>query len=93
MERLAAMTGVKLPFGKGRDLFEALTLVSLSDQTLDKVSQAYGATVARREQAWHTEACDQEALQRHKQVERRPLAAHRRLARPVERRGQPFCLG
>jgi hypothetical protein len=73
LERLAAMTGVLLPFGKGRDLFEALTLVSLSDQTLDKAAQAYGATVARREQRWQTEAFDQEALQRRKREARRPL--------------------
>ena len=38
LERLAAMTGVQLPFGKGRDLFESLTLVSLSDQTVDRPS-------------------------------------------------------
>ena len=51
LERLGAMTGVLLPFDKGRDLFEALTLVSLSDQTLDKAAQAYGAAAIQREQA------------------------------------------
>lgn len=30
LERLGAMTGTLLPFGKGRDLFETLILVSLS---------------------------------------------------------------
>lgn len=39
------MPGVLLPFGKGRDLFEALTLLSLSDQTVDKATQAYVAAV------------------------------------------------
>lgn len=73
LERLAAMTGVLLPFGKGRDLFEALTLVSLSDQTLDKAARAYGTIAAKREQSWQTEAFDQEALQRRKREARRPL--------------------
>jgi hypothetical protein len=50
LERLAAMTGALLPFGKGRDLFKAITLVSLSDQTVGRVTQAYGASVMRRKQ-------------------------------------------
>jgi ribosomal protein L34E len=73
VERLAAMTGVQLPFGKGRDLFEALTLVSLSDQTLDKATQAYGAAAIQREQAWLVVAGDQDELQRRKREERKPL--------------------
>ena len=73
LERLGAMTGVLLPFGKGRDLFEALTLVSLSDQTLDKATQAYGAAVIQREQAWQVTADDLDELQRRKREERAPL--------------------
>lgn len=73
VERLAAMTGVQLPFGKGRDLFEALTLVSLSDQTVDKATQAYGAKVVEQETAWRAVAYDQAALQQRKRQERRPL--------------------
>ena len=73
VERLAAMTGVQLPFEKGRDLFEALTLVSLSDQTVDKATQAYGAKVVGQETAWRAEAYDQAALQQRKRTERRPL--------------------
>ncbi len=73
LERLSAMTGVLLPFGKGRDLFEALTLVSLSDQTLDKATQAYGATTMRREQEWQAVAHDQNELQRRKRDTRKPL--------------------
>ena len=73
LERLAAMTGALLPFGKGRDLFEALTLVSLSDQTLDKATQAYGAAVIQREQAWQATADDLDELQRRKRVGRAPL--------------------
>lgn len=72
LERLAAMTGVQLPFEKGRDLFEALTLVSLSDQTVDKATQAYGAKVAGQETAWRAVAYDQAALQQRKRTARRP---------------------
>lgn len=73
LERLGGMTGVLLPFGKGRDLFEALTLVSLSDQTLDKATQAYGAAAMQREQEWQETAHDQDELQRRKREGRKPL--------------------
>ena len=73
LERLAGMTGVALPFGKGRDLFEALTLVSLSDQALTKATQAYGPAVMAREQGWQRVADDQEELQRRKRETRKPL--------------------
>jgi hypothetical protein len=73
LERLAAMTGALLPFGKGRDLFEALTLVSLSDQTLDKATQGYGAAAMWREEGWQATAFDQEELLRRKREERKPL--------------------
>jgi len=73
LERLAAMTGTLLPFGKGRDLFETLTLVSLSDQTVDKATQAYGATVMRREQEWQVVAHNQDELQRRKRDVQKPL--------------------
>jgi hypothetical protein len=73
LERLAAMTGALLPFGRGRDLFEALTLVSLSDQTIDKATQGYGDTVMQREQAWQGIAYDQEEIQRRKQDKSKPL--------------------
>ena len=73
LERLAAMTGVQLPFEKGRDLFEALTLVSLSDQTVDKATQAYGAKVVGQEAAGRDVAYDQAALQQRQRTARRPL--------------------
>ena len=73
VERLAAMTGVQLPFEKGRDLFEALTLVSLSDQTVDKATQAYGARVVEQETAWRAVAYDQAALQQRQRTERHPV--------------------
>ena len=73
LERLAGMTGALLPFGKGRDLFESLALVSLSDQTLDKATQAYGAAAMQREQEWLTIANNEEELQRREREVRRPL--------------------
>ena len=73
LERLAGMTGVALPFGKGRNLFEALTLISLSDQTLAKATQAYGATAIQREQAWLAAALDQAELQRRQRQVRKPV--------------------
>jgi hypothetical protein len=73
LERLAGMTGVAMPFGKGRDLFEALTLISLSDQTLAKATQAYGATAMQRERSWQAVAHDQTELQRRQRQSRKPL--------------------
>lgn len=73
LERLSAMTGALLPFGKGRDLFEALTLISLSDQTLDKATRAYGRAARQREQAWQETAFDEEELQRRQREVRQPL--------------------
>jgi hypothetical protein len=54
-------------------LFETLTLVSLSDQTLDKATQAYGDTVMQREQEWRAVAYNQDELQRRKRDTRKPL--------------------
>ena len=73
LERLGGMTGVLLPFGKGRDLFETLTLISLSDQTLAKAAQAYGAAAIQREQEWLRVAHDEEARQRRNRETRKPL--------------------
>ena len=89
LERLAAMTGALLPFGKGRNLFEALTLLSLSDQTLDKATQAYGAAAMQREQAWQATAHDQEELLRRKREERKPLRLYGAIdATKVHTRGE-----
>jgi len=60
VERLAGMVGVQTAFGKGSQLFEELTLVSLSDHSLDKSAQAYGQTVEDMEQRWQAEAGDHE---------------------------------
>jgi hypothetical protein len=73
LERVAALTGALLPFEKGCVLLEALTLVSVSDQTMDKATQAYGAAVSQREQEWQATAFDQAELQKRKREVRPPL--------------------
>ncbi len=50
LERLAAQMGVNLPFAQASQLFEELTRVSLSDQSIDKAAQAYGEEAGKVEQ-------------------------------------------
>lgn len=50
LENLLAQIGVHLPFAQASTLFEALTLVSVSDQSIDKATQAYGEAVHEVEQ-------------------------------------------
>ena len=38
LESLSGMTGAQIPFGQGSDLFEALTLIALSDQSVAKAT-------------------------------------------------------
>jgi hypothetical protein len=73
LERLAGMMGVQIAFGKGSQVFEELTLVSLSDQSLDKAAQAYGEEMERQEVEWKVEAHDEEALAQREREGRRPL--------------------
>lgn len=72
VERLAGLVGVQTAFGKGSQLFEELTLVSLSDHSLDKSAQAYGQAVEDMEQGWQAEAADQE-VQLQRKREARPV--------------------
>jgi len=51
MEQLVAQIGVHLPFAQASGLFEALTVVSVSDQSIDKATQAYGEEVSVVEKA------------------------------------------
>jgi hypothetical protein len=73
LERLSGLMGVQVPFGKGSRLFETLTLIELSDHSLDKAAQAYGQEVEAREAEWKEEATDNEALLLRKREARRPL--------------------
>ena len=59
LERLVAQVGVQMPFAQASALFEELTLVSVSDQSIDKATQAYGEEVAVYEQELHQSACDE----------------------------------
>jgi len=74
VERLAGLVGVQTALGKGRELLEELTLIRVSDHSLDKSAQAYGHEGAQVEQKWQAEAADHET-----QVQRK------REARPVLR--------
>lgn len=72
VERLAGMVGVQTAFDKGSRLFEELTLVSLSDHSLDKSAQAYGQAVEDMEANWQAEAADHE-LQLQRKRDARPV--------------------
>lgn len=73
LSRLVAMTGVQIPFGKGRDLFEELTLVSVSDQTMAKATQGIGGIIAEKEKKQQKLARDEAYLLQRKREARRPV--------------------
>jgi len=73
LERLAGLVGVQMTLGRDSAVFEELTLVSLSDQSLDTAAQAYGREVERQEGEWQAEAYDEEALRRRARERPRPL--------------------
>lgn len=62
LSRLAAMTGVELPFAAGSDLFEALTLVSISDQVMSKATTAIGSRIEQFEKEATSAAMDEAHL-------------------------------
>lgn len=62
VERLAAMVAVEMPFAKGAVMFEELTLLSISDQSLDKAAQAYGAEVQDWEEENYEQSLEQETM-------------------------------
>lgn len=72
VERLAGMVGVEHPFEQGSRLFEELTLVSLSDHSLDKAAQAYGEEQRQREAEWEAEAHDMDRLLERKRTVKPP---------------------
>jgi hypothetical protein len=72
LERLAGMLGVERPFEQGSRLFEELTLVSLSDHSLDKAAQAYGEEQMQREAEWEAEAYDLERVLEQRRTARPP---------------------
>ena len=73
LARLAAMTGVQLPFGTGRDLLEALILVSVSDQAMGKATRQVGEKVVGAEEEWQAKAKEESFLRQRRRERRRPL--------------------
>lgn len=63
VENLSGMTGAQLPFGQGSELFEALTLISLSDHSVAKATQAIGSEVQVQEKEWVAQSRDYSWLQ------------------------------
>jgi hypothetical protein len=72
LESLSGMSGAQLPFGQGSDLFEALTLISLSDHSLAKATQAMGEEVELLEEEWMTQSRDANWLQEQQRLAERP---------------------
>jgi hypothetical protein len=57
------MTSAQLPFGQSSRLFESLTLVSVSDQSIAKATRAMGEEVQVLEQEWMEQSQDLDWLQ------------------------------
>jgi len=72
LESLSGMTGVQLPFGQGSQLFESLTLISLSDHSIAKATQAIGYEVQVQEAEWKELSNNEEWLQKQERVVDRP---------------------
>ena len=72
LESLSGMTGAQLLFGQGSDLFEALTLISLSDHSLAKATQAMGEEVQDLEKEWTAQSRDTSWLQDQQRLAERP---------------------
>ncbi len=73
LERVAGLVGVQTAFGKGSELLEELTLIRLSDHSLDKSAQAYGQAVEQVEQEWQATAADHDPQLKRKRDSRRVL--------------------
>ena len=89
LESLSGMTGAQLPFGQGSQLFEALTLISVSDQTVAKATQAVGEEVQALELEWIAQSRDGDWLQEQQRLAERPPRLYGALdAAKVHIRGQ-----
>jgi hypothetical protein len=72
LESLSGMTGAQLPFGQSSNLFESLTLISLSDQSVAKATQAMGEEVQALEEEWMAQSRDTSWLQEQQRLAERP---------------------
>ena len=66
LESLLGMVGASMTFSKGTDLFESLTLVRVSPQTMGKATQQMGREVMRFEEELVEDSEDEMAV--HKQI-------------------------
>lgn len=73
LKRLVAMVGVQLPFRTGCTLFEALTLVSVSDQAMGKATQEVGELSMTQEKKQQNQARDDSFLLKRKREARHPV--------------------
>jgi len=73
LEKLMALTGVQLPYGKGSDLFKALMLLDVSQPSLSKATQQVGQVVIDQETTQQEMANDASYLRQTKREERPPL--------------------
>lgn len=73
VERLAGLMGTQMPFAQASEVFEELTLVSLSDHSIDKATQTYGRKMEHQERQWYDETLDDEAMLRRERETSRPL--------------------
>jgi hypothetical protein len=62
LESLVGLTGAQTPFEKGSELFERLTLVGISPQSMDKATQTMGHEVMQVEAEWVAQSQDPAAV-------------------------------
>jgi hypothetical protein len=72
LESLSGMTGTQMPFEQSSQLFEALTLVSLSDQSIAKATQALGYERQVEEAEWQAQSQHEDWLQEQERTAERP---------------------
>lgn len=73
MERLAGLIGVQMPFAQASEVFEELTLVKLSDHSIDKATQAYGKKMEAQEKHWYDTTLDEQYMLKRERETVRPL--------------------
>ena len=62
LESLVGLTGAQTPFEKGSELFERLTLVGISPQSMDKATQTMGQEAMQVEAEWVAQSQDPAAI-------------------------------
>lgn len=73
MERLAGLMGAQMPFAQASEVFEELTLVRLSDHSVNKATRTYGKKMEHQETQWYAETLDNEVMLRRERETARPL--------------------